>query len=136
MSYSAKGIPHMKNILIVDDNYSFLLGLSMNLCVHLKDCNVLTAVDGGKALEIMKFMPVDCLVAGLEMPSPDGYELLRSVRKNHPTLPVYVMTAGRPEMDDRFALLGASRCVAKPLAFKELAGLIASELKVCALAAA
>ena len=111
----------MKNILVVDDNNSFLLGFSMNLCIHLKDCNVLTADNGGKALEIMRSLPVDCIVTGLEMPSMNGYELVESIRKKHPALPVYVMTgAGRPEMEKKLASLGASRCVAKPLVFKDL----------------
>ena len=126
----------MKNILVVDDNCFFLLGLSMNLCVHLKDCNVLTAGDGEKAVEMMKFLPVDCIVTGLETASSNGYELLRSVKKNNPTIPVYVMTnAGGPVMEKKLASLGASRCVVKPLDCKELAGLIASELTVCSLAA-
>lgn len=137
ISYSTKEGIHLKNILVVDDNNSFLLGLSMNLCVHLKDCNVLTADNGGRALEIMKFLPVDCIVTSLEMPAMNGCELVESVRKKHPALPVYVMTgAVLPEMEKKLATLGASRCLAKPLVFKELAGLIASELSACSLAAA
>jgi CheY-like chemotaxis protein len=127
----------MKNILVVDDNYSFLLGLSMNLCVYLRDCNVLTAENSGKAIEMMKFLPVDCLVTGLGMPSVEGYELVRSVRRNYPGLPVFVMTdACGQEMERKLASLGASRCVAKPPDLKVLSGLIASELSACSLVAA
>ena len=64
---------HMKKVLIVDDNYYFLTGLSMGLNGYLKNCKILTAGNGRKALEIMEYIPVDLIVTDLEMPIMDGY---------------------------------------------------------------
>jgi CheY-like chemotaxis protein len=127
---------HIKNILLVDDNPYFLTGLSMNLCVHLKNCNILTAGNGRQALEIMKAVPVDLIVTDLEMPFMDGYELVESVKKKHRGLPVFAMTgSASPETKKRLESMGVSRCIEKPFGFKELADLIETELG-CSLSAA
>jgi CheY-like chemotaxis protein len=121
----------MKNILLIDDNYYFLTGLSMNLCVYLKNCNILIAEDDLQALEIMESIPVDLIVTDLEMPSLDGYELAASIKKKHPALPVFAMTGCiAPETETRLASLGAARCFAKPFGFKELADMVAAELGI------
>jgi CheY-like chemotaxis protein len=123
------GQRNMKKILLVDDNPYFLTGLSMNLCFHLKNCNILTAANGRQALEIMEAIPVDLIVTDLEMPSMDGYELVASVKKKHRGVPVFVMTGNAaPETKKRLESMGASRCMEKPFGFKELADLIETEL--------
>jgi CheY-like chemotaxis protein len=128
---------HMKNILLVDDNYYFLTGLSMNLCVYLKNCNILTAGSGARALEMMDSIPVDLVVTDLEMPSTDGYELIASIKKKCPGLPVFAMTGlTGPETEQRLASLGAAGCFAKPFGFKELADTVAAELGALSLIAA
>ena len=120
---------HMKKVLIVDDNYYFLTGLSMSLHGYLKDCNILTAGNGRKALEIMEYIPVDLVVTDLEMPIMDGYELVESVKKKQPGLPVFVMTGCIAlETEKRLASLAAPRCLEKPFGFKKLADMIAAEL--------
>jgi len=120
---------HMKNILLIDDNYYFLTGLMMNLCVYLKNCNILTAGNGGQALEIMESVPVDLIVTDLEMPFMDGYELVESIKKKHPDLPVFAMTGCvARETEKKLASLGAARCFIKPFVFKELADKVAAEL--------
>lgn len=135
--YMLNGLGRMKNILLIDDNYYFLTGLSMNLCVYLKNCSILTARNGGQALEIMGSVSVDLVVTDLEMPSMDGYELTASIKKEHPGLPVFAMSGYiAPETEKRLASLGASRCLAKPFGFKELADMIAAELGALTLAAA
>jgi CheY-like chemotaxis protein len=127
----------MKNILLVDDNYYFLTGLSMNLCGYLKNCRILTAGNGVQALEIMESVPVDLIVTDLEMPSTDGYELVASIKKKYPELPVFATTGlMAPETEQRLASLGAARCFAKPFGFKELADMVAAELGALSLIAA
>ncbi len=127
----------MKNILIVDDNYYFLKGLSVSLRIYLKNCNILIAESAGRALEILKSMPIELLVSDLNMPVMDGYKLVESVKKNHPDMMVYVMTGGAvQETKKRLVSLGASRCIEKPFGFKELADLIAAEINVYSPAAA
>ena len=130
------GPRRMKNILLVDDNLYFLTGLSMNLCVYLKNCNILTAGNGRQALEIMESIPVDLIVTDLEMPFMDGYELVASVKKKHPYLPVFTTTGSSAPEEKKLASLGASRCLEKPFGFKELADMVAAELSALASVAA
>jgi DNA-binding NtrC family response regulator len=134
---TVNGPHHVKNILLIDDNYYFLTGLSMNLCAYLKHCNILTAGNGARALEIIESIPVDLIVTDLEMPSTDGYELVTSIKKKYPNLPVFAMTGSMaPETEKRVASLGAARCFAKPFGFKELANMVAAELGAFCLVAA
>lgn len=134
---TVKGPHDMKNILLVDDNYYFLTGLSMNLCAYLKHCNILTAGNGARALEMIESIPVDLIVTDLEMPSTDGYELVASIKKKYPNLPVFAMAGSiAPEMEKKLASLGAARCFAKPFGFKELADMVAAELGALSLIAA
>jgi FixJ family two-component response regulator len=48
---------------------------------------------------------VDCLVADVEMPGMDGFELQKRVREMRPDLPVILMT-GRQEFIDRHRAAG------------------------------
>ena len=70
---------------------------------HLKDAlvsaletaghAVLAAGDGGEALELLEDASVDLVVTDVQMAPVDGRELLRSLRRRHPQLPVVMMTA-------------------------------------------
>ncbi len=127
----------MKNILIVDDNRFFSAGLSMGLYFYLTGFNILTAESGRRALEILESVPVDLIVTDLDMPFMDGHDLLMSIRKSHPKLPVFVMAGSvEPEIEKRLVSLGVSRCIEKPFGFKELSDMIAVELGVLSPAAA
>jgi len=70
---------------------------------HLKDAlvsalesaghAVLAAGDGGEALQLLEASSVDLVVTDVQMEPVDGRELLRSLRRSHPNLPVVMMTA-------------------------------------------
>jgi CheY-like chemotaxis protein len=127
----------MKNILITDDNRFFLDGLLTRLSLYLPNCHIAAAESGKRALEILVSSPIDLLVTDLDMPHMDGHELLISVRKNHPDLPVFVMTANCDSaMEKKLEALGSSRCIDKPFGFKELSDMIEAELGVPSPAAA
>ncbi len=126
----------MKNILIVDDNGYFLAGLSMALGAYLKNCNILTAESGGRALEILETESIELILSDLYMPCMDGYMLVESVKKKYPDIPVFIMTGGAVrESVKRLLSLGASRCIEKPFGFQEMADLIMAELEAPAVAA-
>lgn len=119
----------MKNILLVDDNNYFLIGLSMSLGVYLKDYNILTAGNGRKAMEIMGALPVYMVVSDLEMPHMNGDELTARVNKAYPNLPVLLMTdRGAREAGTRPTAPTTTRLIEKSADFKKLAGIIAAEL--------
>jgi CheY-like chemotaxis protein len=116
----------MKNILIVDDNRYFATGLSMNLVLLVRECNVITARNGEKAAEIMGSLSLDCLVTDLGMRMPDGGELAEYAANAYPGLPVFVLAGSGKET-------GAPpgnrvRQAEKGLGFRKLAGFISSEL--------
>jgi CheY-like chemotaxis protein len=121
----------MKNILIVDDNKYILDGLLINLRATLRNCAIFTAGSGKKALEILKTVPVDFLLADLHMPVMDGYELIRFTKKKYPHIPVFAMSDDRGEDADlRIESLGVLKCIRKPLSFRGLSQFISQELKV------
>jgi hypothetical protein len=63
----------MKNILIIDDNKDLLDALSAALRCHLKECTIMTALDGAKGVNIVESAPIDLIVADLAMPVMNGY---------------------------------------------------------------
>ena len=111
----------MKNILLVDDENSFLLSLSEGLGHACGNIGILTACDGSEAIEILRSSRVDLLVTDLNMPVVDGFELLEYILKQHPRLPVIVMTAyTNLNVIERLNSLGFVHYMEKPLEFDDL----------------
>lgn len=119
----------MKNILIIDDDEFTLLGLTKALHVYAKDSEVLTAQHGKQAVEILGSHPVDLIVTDLKMPVMNGYEVVAYANKNHPCIPVVVMTGDYlPEVIQQFRTAAVTRFVSKPFSFRQLAAEISSKL--------
>ena len=103
-------------ILVVDDNDS-----NVRLLERLLEgwgyLNVVSTTDSGEVLELYAQMDPDLLILDLEMPSPDGYELLEQLHPSSKGLfrPVLVLTAdiGR-DAKERALALGASDFLTKP----------------------
>jgi DNA-binding response OmpR family regulator len=112
----------VKNVLIVDDETSFLISLTDGLKDYSNDFNVITAENGKEAVEILQTIGIDLVVTDLKMPVMDGFELLSFLGNKYPAVPVVVMTAfGTPEIEDRTHELGAIQYIEKPLDFRDLA---------------
>ena len=77
-----------------------------------------TAMAGLQSVVAMK---PDVIVLDLGLPDRDGYEVVRSLRQRHLTLPVLILTA-RDAVEDRIQGLdlGADDYVEKPVAMAEL----------------
>jgi two-component system, chemotaxis family, chemotaxis protein CheY len=119
----------MKNILIVDDNNDILDALAGSLCRCLKDCSIITASNGTKGEAIMKDTPIDLILTELSMPVMNGYKFIEQVKKNHPFVPVCVMTGDcSPPVIKRLELMGVGRWIEKPFHFDKLATMISEEL--------
>ncbi|HWR59665.1 MAG TPA: response regulator, partial [Thermodesulfovibrionales bacterium] len=119
----------MKNVLIVDDEKSFLLSLVEGLSVYAADLNVLTAANGRSAVDVLRSAHVDLVVTDLKMPEMDGFELLAFMSRNYQHIPVIVMTAYcTPEIKQKLDALGSFQLLEKPLNFKELVDSIFAEL--------
>ncbi len=119
----------MRNILIVDDEESFLLSVKDGLKSCTGDLNVLTAGNGREAIHALESAKVDLVVTDLKMPVMDGFELLAHVSREFPMIPVLVMTAyGTPEIDGRLKDAGVHPYLEKPFDLNALAERILREL--------
>jgi CheY-like chemotaxis protein len=119
----------MKHVLIVEDEKTFQLTLLDGLRKYEQDFRVLTAENGKVAREVLETLPVDLVVTDLKMPGMDGFELLSLIRKNHPYVPVIVMTAfGNSELEKWLQSVGVFAYLEKPIDFTELTNKILSAL--------
>ena len=111
----------LKYVLIVEDEKTFQLTLMDGLRKYEQNLRVLTAENGRIAKEILETLPVDLIVTDLKMPEMDGIELLAYIRKNHPYIPVIVMTAfGNSELEKWLDSIGVFAYLEKPIDFMEL----------------
>ncbi len=119
----------MKNVLIVDDEKSFLLSLLQGLDAYAADFNTLTAQNGKAAVDVLSSTKIDLVVSDLKMPEMDGFGLLAHMSKMHPNIPVIMMSAYcTPEIKSRLKSLGAFTILEKPIDFQEFVDHIFAEL--------
>ena len=119
----------LKYVLIVEDEKTFQLTLMDGLRSYEKDFRVLNAENGRIAKDILETLPVDLVVTDLKMAEMDGLELLSYIRKNHPYMPVIVMTAfGNSELENWLKSLGVFAYLEKPIDFAELKNKICAAL--------
>ena len=109
-----------RTILVVEDERATLNLLRMGL-KGLPGYTILTAENGLQALETMRQATVDVLVTDLNMPVMDGFQLIATVGRYYPSLPILVLT-GMPESEhqNRPLELGALRIFAKPVRLSTL----------------
>jgi DNA-binding response OmpR family regulator len=98
-----------KKILLVDDERAILKILGIKLRVSGYD--VLTALNGEEALELIGSAAPDLVLLDVIMPGIDGFEVLRRVPVA--TLPVIVFSA-RAENSAEALKLGARSFISKP----------------------
>ena len=77
--------------------------------------------DGEEAQHLALVNPYDAIILDLMLPRVDGWQVLRTVRRHKPTLPVLCLTA-RDTVDDRVKGLdlGADDYLVKPFSWDEL----------------
>jgi DNA-binding response OmpR family regulator len=106
-------------ILIVEDNRNLVLGLRHNL--QLDGHRVDAAFNGATGLERARTREADLIILDLMIPSPDGFQVLRTLREEGVETPVIVLTARGTEEDKvRGLRLGADDYVTKPFGLLEL----------------
>ncbi len=123
---------YLKNILLVDDEKSFLLSLSEGLRDSGAEYGILTAENGRVAFEAFWAGPrIDLLVTDLKMPEMNGLELLTRVKKDFPRTRVIVLTAFiTPEIERDLKAIGDFACIEKPAEFEDLRQRIMDELRL------
>jgi DNA-binding NtrC family response regulator len=78
-------------ILLVDDEESLRMTLAANL--ELDGHSVFEAGDGRVAIDVLGRNQIDLVLSDIRMPNLGGIALLQFVKKNHPDVPVVLMTA-------------------------------------------
>ena len=82
----------MPTVLVVDDSMTDRR-LAGGLLSKLPGWEVRYAEDGGDALEQIELHLPDLVVTDLNMPHLNGLELVKTIGKQYPLLPVILMTA-------------------------------------------
>jgi two-component system, OmpR family, response regulator QseB len=106
-------------ILLVEDDQS----LADGLCKALRNEGFVTnrVSEGKAALHVVGVEPPDIVVLDLGLPDMDGLEVLKTIRRRDPALPVLILTA-RSSVDARVSGLdgGADDYLPKPFETPEL----------------
>ncbi|RJP85665.1 MAG: response regulator [Desulfobacteraceae bacterium] len=109
------------NVLIVDDDPSFLRLLQKDLEVFADSFSVSIAESGSAALEILANSYVSVVVSDLRMPGMDGFELLTGILNTFPDIPVCMMTSyDKPKTEEVVYKSGAVGYLKKPFSAMEL----------------
>lgn len=105
----------MAKILVVDDEVNILTILKDSL--EFSGFQVVTAVDGLDALQMVSKENPHLVVLDIGMPKLDGWEVCRRLKNDPATkdLPIIILTAYAQSSDQRKGLqLGADSFIAKP----------------------
>jgi DNA-binding response OmpR family regulator len=115
-------------ILVVEDEEAIADFLQRGLQAegHVVGC----ALDGADGERRAVQEDVDLVILDIMLPGRDGFDVLRSIRRAKPALPV-IMLSARAEVEARVAGLdrGATDYVTKPFSFEELAARVRAHLR-------
>jgi DNA-binding NtrC family response regulator len=110
-------------ILVVDDD-----AIVIKSCTRILEAEgfeVKTVSGAQEAMEIIKGHSFDMLLVDIKMPIRDGLFLMREVRKDHPDIPIIVMSGyPTPETIADSYKSGANQFIPKPFRPDELMNLI------------
>ncbi|OQX25173.1 MAG: hypothetical protein BWK80_16975 [Desulfobacteraceae bacterium IS3] len=105
----------MKTILVVDDDKMILRLATEALKDYGEGYNVMTAMNGKQALQILSASAVDLVITDLKMPVMDGYELLTHTGRHYRNIPIIVMTGfGSREIAKQLKQKGVLHYIEKP----------------------
>ncbi len=119
----------VKHILIVDDEPDIRELLEITL--SRMSLEPYAAGNLREAKNVLSEQPVDLCLTDMKLPDGNGIELVNYIQKNHPDIPVAVITA-YGSMDTAITALksGAFDFVSKPIDLKMLRKLISGALKL------
>jgi YesN/AraC family two-component response regulator len=105
-----------KRILVVDDEERVLFILENALKKLGGNIEIVTANDGGEALEQVHKSPFDLLITDLRMPVMDGIDLTQAIRELSPeTVIVWITAYDTFAVSSEAGRLGVRCCLEKPL---------------------
>ncbi|MEE8353620.1 MAG: response regulator transcription factor [Dehalococcoidales bacterium] len=114
-------------ILVVDDDLGVVKSVRANL--QSRDCEMLTAMDGEAALEVIGQELPDLIILDITMPKLNGFEVCRQIRE-WSQVPI-IMLSARHDVDEKVKCLnlGADDYITKPFGVNELAARVKAVLR-------
>jgi DNA-binding NtrC family response regulator len=104
----------MNRIVIVDGEVEACKALQELLT--LKGYEVAIILDGAKAITKLKQLRPQIVLLELKLPSVDGIDILRKIKRIYPELPVVIVTVVKdPEVAKEALSLGAFEYITKPV---------------------
>lgn len=119
-------------LLLVDDEPDIIS--SIRRVFRNKEYEILTAYNGGDALQIVKDRCVDAAIIDLLMPGIHGIELLTAIKKENSSIEVVILTAfGLVDEAVKAMKLGAADFFEKPVRNEKLLSMIEHIEMICRL---
>jgi CheY-like chemotaxis protein len=110
----------MTRVLVVEDSRT--QAIEIRLLLHELAYQTEVATNGREALQALKEKAFNVVLTDLDMPVMNGLELVEAVRKEHPGLPVVLMTAvGSEEIAVQALRKGASHYIPKRILSETIA---------------
>jgi CheY-like chemotaxis protein len=110
-------------ILVVEDEPAVAEFLAQ--AIRAEGHEVLVALDGTEALDVIEATPVDGVFMDLVMPGLDGLAVLAIIRNHHPHLAVVILSGhAGAEATARAKELGAVAVLEKPAALAQLSEIL------------
>jgi CheY-like chemotaxis protein len=120
----------MANILVVDDDA--LLRETLKVVLESVGHDVQLATNGVEALRIVESYKPDLVLTDIIMPEMEGIELIRAVRKIHPSTPVIAISGGGRTGNADFLRVaktfGAAAIMQKPFEMDALLNIVQTSL--------
>lgn len=110
-------------ILVVDDEP--MMQTLLEKILTRDGYRVLSVGDAGQALSVMSREEISLVISDLQMPGMGGFELLKTIKENHPHVAVIIMTAYGDTYSVKDALLlGADEYITKPFKGLEISMIV------------
>jgi two-component system, NarL family, invasion response regulator UvrY len=117
------------NILVADDHAVVRRGVMETVAEELKDVTFGEAANAGEIIELVAGRKWDLVLLDINLPGRSGIEVLADLKREHPDLPVLILSMSPESEYARRALkAGAAGYVSKQSAATELVGAIRKAL--------
>ena len=114
-------------VLIVDDEPA--IRENIQFVLESEGIETLELATGLGTLDVLSAQTIDLILLDVGLPDINGFDLLKEIRKDHPT-PVIMLTARDAEIDRVLGLeLGADDYVIKPFSPRELAARVKAVIR-------
>lgn len=118
----------LKKILIVDDEKNIRLTLHSSLETYPYE--ILDAISGEEAMDIMLKVPVDLVLLDLKLPGISGLEVIHQMREKEMNAKIIIISAhGTIEAAVESMKLGASDFIEKPFTPDDIRHLVLKHIE-------